>query len=101
MLRLIWVMAQSVTLALGVAIGPLLPQSPIQVLVMVLVGAAVLALLAPWVVSSLMRRLSPKPQCSPPRSSRVDPLGHRVPGAPGTPGCAFARAPSRAALTIA
>ncbi|UYM03847.1 hypothetical protein [Solicola gregarius] len=101
MLQLLWVMAQSVTLTLGVALGPLLPQSPIQVLVLVLVGAAVLALLAPWILISLLRRLSLRPQCPPPRSSRADSLGHRVPGAPGTPGCAFARAPSVAALAIA
>lgn len=94
MLQLVWVVAQSVTLTLGVALGPLLPQSPIQVLALLLVGAAVLALLAPAIISSLVRRLSVVPHGPPVRSRRVDSFGHRVPGAPGTPGCALARAPS-------
>lgn len=101
MLLYLWLMAQFIVLSLGIAADPHLPHPPLQILLLVLMGAVALAPLVPWLIRSLVRAQSLAPH-GPPASSRfTDVPAHRVPGAPGTPGTALARAPSRAVHALA
>lgn len=94
MMQQLWVMAHFLALALSVAVGSHLPLAPVQLLVLVLAGAVLLAPVVSRLAYILTRALSLVPHGPPVRLrlARV-PVGQAV-GAPGTPGAALARAPS-------
>lgn len=100
MLQRLWLTVRLVVLALGVAIAPHLPQSSVQVLVL-LVGVTVLAPLLARAVDHLVRALSLAPHAPPPWSPLIGVPVRRLPGPPGTPGAALVRAPSVVAPAFA
>ncbi|TQL42864.1 hypothetical protein FB468_0873 [Leucobacter komagatae] len=94
MLISLWMMAQFVLLTLVVAFGAAQPQSPAQLL---LLGAASLLALAPMLTAAVGRRRAPlatpvTPPAALPRRAALRTFV--LPADPGTPGSAFARAPS-------
>ncbi|MDN5855096.1 MAG: hypothetical protein L0K86_20055 [Actinomycetia bacterium] len=101
MLLYLWLMAQFLVLTLGVVADPHLPHPPLQILILVLMGAVALAPLVPWLVRTLVRAQSLTPHGPPARSRFVDAPEHRLPGTPGTPGGTLARAPSLAVHALA
>lgn len=80
---------------LSTAVGAHLPQSPLQVLVLVLVGVAVLVPLISWLARCLARVRSVASHGPSGVTRAVDTPDFVAPAAPGTPGTALPRAPSR------
>lgn len=94
MLISLWMLTQLVLLALSVVLGSQLPQSPAQALLLIALSALALAPCVPALAKVLTRALSLAPH-APPRRSRARALRtFRMPGDPGMPGSALARAPS-------
>lgn len=95
MLISFWMMLQFVGMMLSVTLGAHLPQSPASVLLVLIIGALLLAPLAPSIAQALTRVFALVPHAPPvvPRAQthRV----WRVAGDPGTRGTVQARAPSR------
>lgn len=94
MLISLWMMAQFFLLTLVLAFGAAQPQSPAQLL---LLGAASLLALAPMLTAVAGRRRAPltmpvAPPAALPRQVALRTFA--LPADPGTPGSAFARAPS-------
>lgn len=71
-----------------------LPQSPTHMLVLVLLGAALLAPIASWASTALVRVLSLATRVPTLRNERTAVRDFRMPEEPGTPGTARPRAPS-------
>ena len=94
MLVSLWLMAQFIMLTVAVALGPHLPHSPMQALLILAVGALVVAPVVPWAVGVLTRILALAPHAPPARLRARTFHVPRAIGAPGTPGTALARAPS-------
>lgn len=102
MLQQFGLMAQFVVLVVGVAVGSHLPHSALAVSIALLIGAVVLVPLARRPLSALERLLSPVPHGPPGTSSYgLDSRDVAMPGAPGTPGTALARAPARGVRAFA
>ncbi len=101
MLLHLFLMAQFLVLTLSIAADPHLPHSPLQILVLVLLGAVALTPAIPWLIRSLVRAQSLTPHGPPSRTRFTDARLHRLPGAPGTPGTALARAPALAVHALA
>ena len=97
----LWLMAQFIVLTASVAAAPHLPHPALQILLLILVGATALAPVVPRLISGLVRAQSLTANGPPTRSRPVDTPSHRIPGAPGTPGTALARAPSVASHAFA
>lgn len=90
----LWMTVQLIVVLLSTDGETILPQSPAQLLVLVLLGAALLTPIAPWVASALVRALSLAPHGPWTRRERTAIRDFTMPEEPGTPGTAQARAPS-------
>lgn len=95
MLRALAVTTRALVVFVSAVVGAHLPSSPGPVLLVVLVGAAVLVPLVARFAGALARSLSSVPHGPPGISRAFDAAGVPAPAAPGTPGTALARAPSR------
>lgn len=96
MLITLWTMLHFVLLALSVVLDPHPPQPLVRTVLLLVVGALVLARFVPVLARSLTRVPASAPNAPPahrPLGSEVREF--RVPGDPGTPGTVLARAPSR------
>lgn len=84
----------------GIALGSSMPDlltmpDPLTgILALAIMSAILLIPLAPRVMSLLLKSLDLAPQAPPARRHVVPPRLCAIPGAPGTPGAAQARAPS-------
>lgn len=84
----------------GIVLGSQAPQSAGHLLALILVSALIMLPLAPRLARLLLRSLSLAAHAPPRISDAVQEASTRLPGAPGTPGAALARAPDLAlALT--
>lgn len=101
MLVNLWMTLQFLVVVLGHDLDAALPQSPMHLIVLVLLGAALLAPLAAWASTALMRVLSltSRPPSSP--HERTGIRHFRMPEEPGTPGSIRARAPAPVVHAIA
>ncbi len=94
-MRQLSALSRALVVVAGFIAGVVVPQSPLPGLVLVLVSAAVLAPLIPWLAGFLARVLSLTPHGRSRALHPVDTLDFSAPAAPGTPGTAQARAPAR------
>ncbi|WP_162893122.1 hypothetical protein [Microbacterium halotolerans] len=95
MLVSLWLALHFIALTLTVAFGSHLPSSPFQALLLLAVGALIVAVVVPrTVLRTLTRALLIAPN-APPSGLRVRTAPvRRYPGEPGTRGTAMVRAPS-------
>lgn len=77
----------------GIIFGAQMPQSLPHLLALILVSAIIIIPLAPRIARLLLRSLTVAANAPPRISIAVAPVEARIPGAPGTPGAALARAP--------
>lgn len=80
----------------GIVLGAQLPQSLPQLLALLLVSALIIVPLAPRLARLLLTPLCLAANAPPRRLAIPIQPTERIPGAPGTPGAALARAPDAA-----
>ncbi|UVI36967.1 hypothetical protein [Brevibacterium spongiae] len=101
MMANVWLTLQLLVVVLSADLDSVVPQSPIHLIVLALLGAALLTPIAAWAGAALLRVLSlsaPAPSLPDTRRSIRE---FSMPEEPGTPGTALARAPSRVVCAIA
>ncbi|MGC3020995.1 MULTISPECIES: hypothetical protein [unclassified Brevibacterium] len=101
MMANMWLTLQLLVVVLSSDLDSVVPQSPIHLIVLALLGAALLTPIAAWASIALLRvlSLSTRPPSLPDMRSSVREF--RMPEEPGTPGTALARAPTGVVHAIA
>lgn len=101
MMANVWLTLQLLVVVLSADLDSVVPQSPIHLIVLALLGAALLTPIAAWASVALLRvlSLSVRPPTQP--DTRRGIREFRMPEEPGTPGTALARAPSSVVHAIA
>ncbi|MCI4010931.1 hypothetical protein [Brevibacterium sp. ZH18] len=94
MLLNLWMTVHFFVVLLGADVDSTLQQSPSHLLILVLLGAALLSPLASWATAALARALSLATHRPWMRREQAEVRDFRMPSEPGTPGTAWARAPS-------
>ncbi|AOP52588.1 MULTISPECIES: hypothetical protein [Brevibacterium] len=90
----LWMTVQFIVVLLSADADTVIPQSSMHLIVLVLLGAALLSPVAPWLARALFRFLPQSPRGLWGRGERTEVREFRMPEEPGTPGTAQARAPS-------
>lgn len=100
MLLMLWFLAQLLLVVAMAALGPHLPQSPWEIVVLLVVGVGFLAPVVQRLFPGL--RLRPTVPVGPPPTPRALAVAVMdLPIAPGTPGTPLVRAPARTARRFA
>lgn len=102
MLLLLWFLAQLFVVLAMALLGPHLPQSPLEIVLLLVVGVAALVVpLVDRLFGGLRLLLKAGPHGLPAPAARGSLLEVDLPAAPGTPGTPLVRAPARDALRFA
>lgn len=95
MLLLIWFLTQLVVVLAMAVLGPHLPQSPLEIVVLLVLGTTFLIPLLDRLFPGALRWVKVAPLGPPPTSRPRSVVAVAPPAAPGTPGTPLVRAPAR------